>query len=1093
VGDGETRGAGDRMAELPFVGEGRRRLVAELAGAFKATCRSDVPRLVTLEAESGSGKTRVMRELYRVLARDHQPGDSFWPEALERGNAPDEDVDSRRKHISPGLVVAPQRAVPAWFWWGVSVRDQRYVRPLQALMEDRHQVSTLAEVLRRRLPARDPAHRQAVAFLGRERLGDGLGTAVIGETLTTVGTLAGVPVPGSSLVQWFAQRVRAVQRDRRDAARTLEDTDAGPRADMVDRFVEELASRIPDLSEHVPFILAVEDLHLADAALVDMLLTTLRAARGRVLVIGSAIPGHLDDQSRDVARLLRDMDEARVTRFRPDTFPALAREDRVELARVRLEEQRRLLSTTGEDALVQVPPEVSDATCVALAERYRTPLALEQVCGLPKVRGLLGRGRLDVDAVEALPEDDPAQIYASMWDGLPKELQAALEVCVLTAPCAQSPALSSRVWDVELALRAGARAGLVDVGPDVLARHASYGWAVPLSGRLWACTEPPQFAVALKRAREDIADILVSELRAGLIAELRDELAVEAEAGSGSGKRQGTVAEQDATTRDFHDVLAIGLALADELLWTDATLAPLRAADRLLVRASNQDKVSLLAEARAVGEIALRHTSSHEGAWVSRAVAVAEMTGRSGSASAAATRLAEVIAVVDRAPTPDAGTPEGLGRNDIELRRAFWLGEAGRLEAAITVLEQLIARCEASDPRPPQFIEARVALASWLGDVARPREAIALLETVLADLPTRGSTADDRIAVHQQLAYWYGEAGETGRAIERLEWLEEQLKELRPTRWLVLQSVRQQHGHWLGIGGDAAAAEALLAALEQERRERLGTRHPDTLSTRNQRWSWAARRGAVHEGVAEFRRLARDRIEVLGSDAPPSQGTRNNLALMLIEAGLHEEAATLLEDVAQRMSDLYTPWHRSAILARANIANLAGIRGDAEAALAGLQQAHADWMSHHLASTRDELALRGNVGVWLDATGSTDDAVALLEQTWAEQRATLGAEDPDTLVTAANLAFIHDHVDGSDPARTRAAAVDLASVLGDAAPETMTAQHNLGHLLLSRGDVDAARDVLTDVLARRTALLGEEHPDTLATAHELTVVDEDGG
>jgi hypothetical protein len=222
-----------------------------------------------------------------------------------------------------------------------------------------------------------------------------------------------------------------------------------------------------------------------------------------------------------------------------------------------------------------------------------------------------------------------------------------------------------------------------------------------------------------------------------------------------------------------------------------------------------------------------------------------------------------------------------------------------------------------------------------------------------------------------------------------------------------------------------------------------------------------------------------------GSDAPPAHGTRNNLGIMLVEAGLHDEAAVLLEDVARRMSDLFTPGHRSAILARANVANLMGIRGDAAAALAGLRRAHADWLAHRLPRTRDELALRGNVGVWLEATEEPADALALLEATLSDQVQVLGPDDPDTLITAANVAFLIDRERGGDPARTREAISSLTRVLGPAAPETMTAEHNLGHLLLAGGDAAAARAVLAAVLTRRTDLLGAEHPDTCATEREL--------
>jgi hypothetical protein len=1070
------------VPELPFVGAGRQRILADLVDAFAATRDSGEPRLVTLEAPSGSGKTRLVRELYRVLAREHQPVASpFWPLDLERGNARDEAVDSRRKHIRPVLTDVAPEAVPAWFWWGLSVRGDAYtqdVHRLHALKQDRTQVVAFAEALRRSdLPAGDRTRKQIRELLQQERPLEGLGSAVFGDAVSAVGAAAGIPVPGASVGQWVAARVVAKGYRRWRAARDEPEVTAGPWADRMDRFVDQLAARIPELSQHVPMILAIEDLHGADIPLVELLLGVLQAGRGRVLIVGTIWPGYLEDTTRDVARLLHGVDRARVTRFPPEAFPALSLEDRTRLARLRIEQER--LHIAGEAATGALPPEVSEATCTALATRYRTtPLALEQVCGLPMVRDLLAMGRLDERTVEELPEDDPAQIYGSMWQGLPEDLRSALKLCALTTPTAQSGVLSSTVWDAELARRAGARSGLLGGGADALVQHAGYGWAARLSERLWACNEPPQFTVALERARKEIVPSQIDAFRAALVAELAAERASED--------------RDDGPLVESHDVIVVGLAMSGALPWSDTSLAPLDAADRLLARALGRDEVGVLHEARVVGAEALERTPERGAEWVERTIAVAELTGRSGSASAAAALLAEVIGVLDGGPASAVAGRDHPARDEVELRRAFWLGEAGRLQDAVTALRALIARFEARAPHPPQLAEARVALASWLGDMARPTEAIAILLQVRDDLEARGGPAGDVIAVQQQLAFWYGESGATTTAIELLEDLEVRLEALRPHGWLVLQSVRQQHGHWLGIRGDAAAAETLLAALERERIDRLGARHPDTLSTRNQRWSWAARRGAVRVGVEEFRLLARDRLEVLGADAPPAHGTRNNLAVMLIEAGLHDEAATLIDDVARTMSDLYTPAHRSAILARANAATVTGIRGDTAGALAGSRRAHADWLAHHLPGTRDELALRGNVGVWLDAEGETPEALRILAATRDEQHAVLGAMDPDTLITGANLAFILDRDGRGEPARTRAAVTALVAVLGDVAPETMTAQHNLGHLLLVRGEVGAAREVLTEVLDRRTRLLGRDHPDTAATADELASLDDPG-
>jgi hypothetical protein len=137
------------------------------------------------------------------------------------------------------------------------------------------------------------------------------------------------------------------------------------------------------------------------------------------------------------------------------------------------------------------------------------------------------------------------------------------------------------------------------------------------------------------------------------------------------------------------------------------------------------------------------------------------------------------------------------------------------------------------------------------------------------------------------------------------------------------------------------------------------------------------------------------------------------------------------------------------------------------------------------------ISVTGTARVPCAAAAATPDRwlfsgrIERLEATLAEQQARLDTDDPDTLITAVNVAFLRDRQEGHGPVRTRPAADDLEQVLGPVAPEVLTAWHDVGHLLLDAGAVEDARHVLTDVLERRTQLLGAEHPDTRVTADEL--------
>jgi hypothetical protein len=58
-------------------------------------------------------------------------------------------------------------------------------------------------------------------------------------------------------------------------------------------------------------------------------------------------------------------------------------------------------------------------------------------------------------------------------------------------------------------------------------------------------------------------------------------------------------------------------------------------------------------------------------------------------------------------------------------------------------------------------------------------------------------------------------------------------------------------------------------------------------------------------------------------------------------------------------------------------------------------------------------------------------------------------------------------------------------VLGEDHPHTLNSAHNLATDLRALGDVQAARDLDHDTLVRRRHILGEDHPDTLNSAHNL--------
>ncbi|MET8857649.1 tetratricopeptide repeat protein [Streptomyces sp. NPDC004579] len=112
-----------------------------------------------------------------------------------------------------------------------------------------------------------------------------------------------------------------------------------------------------------------------------------------------------------------------------------------------------------------------------------------------------------------------------------------------------------------------------------------------------------------------------------------------------------------------------------------------------------------------------------------------------------------------------------------------------------------------------------------------------------------------------------------------------------------------------------------------------------------------------------------------------------------------------------------------------------------------------------------------------------------------------GSEPPDQTITdaaatAANLAARQLRVKGLyRQARTEFEAI-LAHrrvVLGDTHPDTLTTWHNLAGVLSDLGEVEQARTEFEVVLAHLRDTLGDTHPHTLTTWHELAGVLSDLG
>jgi predicted ATPase len=319
--------------EPSFVGEQRHELVDRLLAEFDQVCLSRTPRWWSLEGHSGCGKTRIVQELYRRLAAKRQTGVKYWPLRF-LVDPPIAKIAgssiSMRKRVFPENVEPEQESVPQWFWWGISCAT-RSGTPLQALSDDLTQFRAHQVVLEQRW-------RQLVS--PRARHGAGLSSkkgevfeTAAGEMLGVAAGLQNVAFPGVRVLTLAAKWGFQGSPDRRLAvpASSVVTEPGRRRAQLVD----ELAPALERLAAAgLPLVIALDDLHLADENLLELIARLLSAQGAPVLVISTSLQGLSEGEGHWANRLIARVPSDRVCRVLADeTWRDLAVNERQSIVR----------------------------------------------------------------------------------------------------------------------------------------------------------------------------------------------------------------------------------------------------------------------------------------------------------------------------------------------------------------------------------------------------------------------------------------------------------------------------------------------------------------------------------------------------------------------------------------------------------------------------------------------------------------------------------------------------------------------------------------------------------------------------------------
>ena len=133
-------------------------------------------------------------------------------------------------------------------------------------------------------------------------------------------------------------------------------------------------------------------------------------------------------------------------------------------------------------------------------------------------------------------------------------------------------------------------------------------------------------------------------------------------------------------------------------------------------------------------------------------------------------------------------------------------------------------------------------------------------------------------------------------------------------------AVRDTIGTTFQSLGDLASAEPQIRRALQVRERVLGAEHPDTLASRNSLLEWLQNAGRHDEALGLGQDLLAARRRVLGSEHPDTLTTMNDTAIVLFQKGKTADAITLMQECVETRRRVLGEEHQKTLLAAGNLA-----------------------------------------------------------------------------------------------------------------------------------------------------------------------------
>lgn len=292
----------------------------------------------------------------------------------------------------------------------------------------------------------------------------------------------------------------------------------------------------------------------------------------------------------------------------------------------------------------------------------------------------------------------------------------------------------------------------------------------------------------------------------------------------------------------------------------------------------------------------------------------------------------------------------------------------------------------------------------------------------------------------------------------------------------------------LAAGQEDAARELLLTSLKR-REAAVGPAHPEVADTLNNLAALHRSRGDLKRARAELEQALRISEATLGEEDPAVATTLNDLGVVLLELGELAQAAERLEAAAALKRAAFGPDALELATVLGNLGALRLERGDVAGA-EELGRAQLAILERALGQQHARVAeALGNLAVVSARSGKLGEAEFFRRRALTILERALGATHPATARARAELGRLLLGRGELEPARELLEAALAAQERGgEAHPDLGRTRRLLAALALREGDLDRAEALLVQSRDAFAASLPAEHPETLATQQRLALL-----